>query len=93
VDRPNLFSQIMDDWANKRVALLIEVVGTIAGMAGAVLMAIYQQATPFQLLYTIFLVSNVCLITSAIMRNNAFIMALNVVFAAINVLGLFRSLV
>ena len=83
---------IYNDYKENKAPFLIESVAVPVNILAAVLIAINPFTANFLLVYFLFLAASLMIMTSAYIRDNPWIFLLNLVFCAINILGIWSSL-
>lgn len=89
--KSNFIDEIKSQWKLNRKMLIAESFGIIFGISGSLIIMLLQGDAPFQLAYSIFLVSSIILCWTSYYQKNSRLMFLNVIYLTINLIGITLS--
>lgn len=89
--KSNFIDEIKSQWNLNRKMLIVESIGILFGIIGALLIMLLRGDAPFFSVYSIFLISSLLMMWAAFYQKNSRLMFLNVIYLIINLTGLMLS--
>lgn len=92
----SFFTGILDNWKkdfrDNKLIFWLEMIGTIACMIAAAMLALTAPKPDLIMVYSAYLVGSTTLATSSYLRNNGFWVILNLFFMTVDIVGLTNTL-
>jgi hypothetical protein len=81
---------IKKDYQNNKVLFILEALATIGNIVGAVILAGFQNATPFYIMYWLWTICSMIFIYTSIKRNSTGMTLMMICYTIINLYGLYK---
>lgn len=89
----DLKTQFSADYKNNPFTLFLEAIGTVTCLVASASLAFFAANANLLFILIAYFVGSVLWIVAAKLRNNSFLLVLNVAYAAINLFGIIKLLV
>lgn len=87
----DLKSQLIHDYKNDKLIFFLESVGTIFSIIASVTLATLGKDANLLLVFSSYLIGSSSWVAAGMIRNNSFLIVLNINFTIINIIGLINT--